>query len=249
MDSQIKAAIIGAFIAGIFAVVVAIMAPTPMPLSVYTPPPVYPQTPILPTADLSKFSLDDAKGNLIFTESFIDNANGWTNGNNGDFGYYLSAGQYYIDPLNNKYADRILLPITEKLDDFIIGIEAGEEGTSQSGAYGVVLREVDHENGYYFLVYNGGKYTFYKLRNDEVVYIIPWTDSDLIKKDISLNSISVLCEGSKFTFFINGNKVDSCEDSTFAKGSVGIAACAYESDSLPYIAFDNINIWKLKNSN
>jgi len=53
----------------------------------------------------------------------------------------------------------------------------------------------------------------------------------------------VACDGDRFTFYVNGEKLGTYTDNAFAAGDVGLAAGKFEEAGDVHISFDNLKVW------
>jgi hypothetical protein len=91
-------------------------------------------------------------------------------------------------------------------------------------SYGIVFRRVALGNYYLFMIDSNSKWLFDKCVNDTCTRLVDFTPNDAIKGGLNtVNALEVSAKGSHFDFFVNGTKVGSADDSTFASGEVGVA--------------------------
>lgn len=120
-------------------------------------------------------------------------------------------------------------------------MDARQTGGAQEADYGLVFRH-DGSNYYYFQVSDVGEYAAYLFSNDEWTELTGWTESAAIRGG-RINEIAVAGEGSRFSFFINGERVGEARDATLAAGSVGVAVQIYNADESATFEFDNFE-WR-----
>ena len=68
-----------------------------------------------------------------------------------------------------------------------------------------------------------------------------WTKTDLIEQG-EANKITVIGEGSHFTFFINDQYVMEVEDDTISEGTAALAVELSDSDDHAIFEFDNFDL-------
>jgi len=220
MDTQTKVAIIVAIIGGLFAIFAASIP--------------YLASPILhPTIDHTKVS---------FSDYFTDDDSGWT----------TSENIYYKDNMLNFRNTEIDFDISSKQtkftppNDFIIEYDMTiKNSPALNDGSGVCLRRVDNNDYYRFKISNTGQYSFRKIVNGEYTDLIPWTKSRSIKPGNALNTIKISCIGSNFVFYINGVKVNHCEDTTFASGKIALSAGHADEAENTVVSFDNLKVWSI----
>jgi len=67
--------------------------------------------------------------------------------------------------------------------------------------------------------------------------------SDYIKSGETTNHLRVECVGPTLTLYVNGQKLDSQQDSEYTSGDVGLIAGTYENAGTD-IWFDNFTVTK-----
>jgi eukaryotic-like serine/threonine-protein kinase len=133
----------------------------------------------------------------------------------------------------------------KEFSDFVFEIDGTKQAGPDNNGYGVILRYVDQNNFYRFDISSDGYYGFGYYKGDNWTSLIDWTESSAINQGDATNTITVLCKGSKFTFFINGEKLTDFTDTTFSAGDIGLWAGAVEESGVK-IAFDQLSVWNAK---
>jgi len=179
---------------------------------------------------------------LLLSDDFSDIESGWSkkssNPNKSSLGY--KNGEYHITVFQKDTATSSWL--ARSFSDFIIEVEATLESGPNNNDYGVIFRRLDEDNYYRFKISGEGEYGFDKLQDAKWIDIIPWTQSAAIKAGRATNLIKVECNRDKFTFYVNGNKLGYCTDNSFASGSIGLEARAYDTPNV-HVSFDNLKVW------
>ena len=191
-----------------------------------------------------------SKINLEFSDYFSeDNSNWHINPNSGRCEISIDGGKLIFNKISDEscvifYSD---LKSYTPPENFIVEFEAKIERNKNDGHIGIILRKIDDDNYYRFLISRDGYYKFEKQNNDHFSPIISWTSSSLINEGTKTNIIKVKCEGNIFTFYINNVEIDSCADSTFANGDIALAAGVCENSLTGNkFSFDNFKIWSIK---
>lgn len=128
----------------------------------------------------------------------------------------------------------------ELLTDFYLSVDARQVEGADTADYGVIFREDDNSNFYYFGISDQGAYVLY-MYYEEWVTMIDWTDTDLIKPG-DVNRIAVLGEGSHFTFFINDRYLIDITDETIPSGNTALAVELAEENDRAVFEFDNFEL-------
>jgi hypothetical protein len=276
METQMKIAVIG----GIFAVIVAITQVV-IPAAIHPSDSLVPQTPIVvnvtPLITYPSSVAEPVEKNPVrvitkltrnsptFSDYFSQDNSAWETCS-GTLGckIHYENGRLKFGPLTSgsifiTYISSTLKSFTVP-NDFIVEFDATKEGRGRSHI-GIYLRKIDYQNYYRFSICNDS-YNFLKIMNNESTCIIPWTRSSTINYGPAMNTIKIKCEKDTFTFYINGEEVNSCTDATFPTGGLSLAAgmglyFSYRplipeigsGDKFKdnTISFDNFKIWSLDN--
>ncbi|MDI7276370.1 MAG: hypothetical protein QME94_10350, partial [Anaerolineae bacterium] len=191
-------------------------------------------------------SLDSRKGQVLFADDFADNDAGWDEGvSEVETRRFLEGGSYHIEVVAEDMASWSTASEALDLTDFVLEVDATPVAGPDDNGYGVLFRYVDGENFYYFEISSDGYYHFRSNENDEWVQLIKWTRSDAIKQGKQRNRITVLAEGDHFEFQLNGQRVATYEDDSFASGTIGLIAATGEEGGV-HIAFDNLRVYELR---
>ena len=190
-------------------------------------------------------SSDNAtKGSLLYQENFSTSKNSaWGGDLSANFSYYFENGKYHlmVDSLNSWR------PVSYGLNytDFIIEVETAQESGPDDNTYGMILRRVDWNNYYDFLISSDGYYEIAKLENN-IWAPTSWKKSSAIHTGNATNLIRVVCDGNKFSFYVNDVKLDDYTDDSFPSGTIGFTAGTNFSPGTVKIGFDNLKIWEIQ---
>ncbi len=136
-------------------------------------------------------------------------------------------------------------PTKKPFSDFVLDVETTVEGGPADNAYGVVLRQQSSGREFYrFKISSDGYYGFDLRKSAEWEDIVPWTKSDVINAGKASNQIRVVCQGSTFSYEVNGVKLGECTDNTLASGMVGFIVEALSQGGVE-VAFGNFTIREL----
>jgi hypothetical protein len=136
----------------------------------------------------------------------------------------------------------------EELKNFYLETTAifGEECAGKD-RYGMIFRAPDTDEGYLIMIACDGTYRLSKWESEDEKYtqIVPWAESEYINSGPGgQNRLGVRIKGTTITGYINGKKVFEVEDSTFAKGRVGLMVAA--SNTPGFTAYlSQVVYWKL----
>jgi len=133
-------------------------------------------------------------------------------------------------------------PTKKPFSDFVLDVETTVEGGPADNAYGVVLRQQNSGNEFYrFKISSDGYFGFDLCESGVWKDIVPWTKSDVINAGKGSNQIRVVCQGSTFSYEVNGVKLGECTDSTLASGMAGLVVEALSQGGVK-VAFGKFTI-------
>jgi hypothetical protein len=181
---------------------------------------------------------------LLYSDDFSDINSGWpkkpSDPKVSNLGY--KNGEYFITVFQKNKATSAWL--TSSFGDFVIEVETTQKGGPDDNDYGIILRRIDKDNYYRFKISGTGYYGFDKWQDGEWTDIIPWTRSTAINNGMATNLMKAECNGDKFTFYANGDKLGDCSDHSFASGNIGLIAGTHDEGGVK-ISFDNLKVWAI----
>jgi hypothetical protein len=129
--------------------------------------------------------------------------------------------------------------------DVVMQIDAQQVSTFRMNAFGLMCRAspTNNGNGYYFLISGDGYYTIRRGATDEVPPLIPWTYTDAIQQNQSINRIRIACVGDYLSLTVNGRFVAETRDDFYQRGYAGLAAAIVDDGELD-VRFDDLRIWE-----
>jgi hypothetical protein len=178
--------------------------------------------------------------NILLQDDFSDANSGWEIGDyeDGDVGY--KDGIYFVTSVN---AETLMWGVAgHSFDNVIIELDTTQvsAGPNSDNAYGVACREQDGSgDGYYLRISGDGYYSIFKAAGGEFTALLDWTESSAIRRGNATNHIRAICNGTTLELFVNGERMGSVEDSTFASGDIAFSATTYEAE-MTEVHFDNL---------
>ncbi|MFB3766535.1 MAG: hypothetical protein ACE14P_14990 [Methanotrichaceae archaeon] len=129
----------------------------------------------------------------------------------------------------------------------IFEIEAIQESGPDDNVYGVAFRKVDWNNYYQFIISGDGYYKILKLKDNNWDYASSWKKPSAIHTGDATNLTGVVCNGHKFSFYVNDIKVDDYTDTDdcFGSGTIGFIAGTEYSKGPVVVGFDNLKVWEI----
>ena len=137
------------------------------------------------------------------------------------------------------------------LSDFYIEMEAiTGDACAKKDSYGFLLRSPKSsgsvvDTGYVFGFSCDGNYRYYRMDSGNYVSLQNWKPTPFLKQGPNqTNKIGVRAEGDAFTIYVNGNEVDSFNDSTYPEGLFGLMIRSEQTDNFQ-VAVEQMAYWSL----
>ncbi|MEP6895643.1 MAG: family 16 glycoside hydrolase [Chloroflexota bacterium] len=223
---------------------------TPSPTSTATPTPnMTAKAAVLQATDTAAAyqatALNAAtSGRVILKDAFDSNKNNWVVKQSDDAysltTYKIAEGNYTWDATAHKAFIGWVTADPKSVSDFYLSVEVKQSSGPDSADYGVIFREDNNSNFYYFGINEQGQYILY-LFNTDWSTLIDWTESELIQPG-ETNRITVLGEGSHFIFFINDQYLIELTDDSIKSGTTALAIELAGADDNAVFQFDNFEL-------
>jgi len=218
---------------------------TPLPTATNTPTP----TPDLTATAQIENAIATAEGaantwHVILADTFDSNDNDWLE-ESSDTEYALTTytivdGKYKWETTAHQSFIGWVRADMEPLSNFYLSVEIQQISGPASADYGVLFREDEDSNFYYFAITDTGEYSLY-LFFEEWDTLIDWTQTNLINPG-EANRLTVIGEGSHFTFFINDQYLTEIENNQIPLGITGLAIELADEDDQATFEFDNLEL-------
>jgi hypothetical protein len=178
----------------------------------------------------------DQPNTVLFQDDFSRTSSGWDRYDYGDATTDYGDDVYRIELLvadsgvwANPYKD---------FTDVIIEVETYKASGGDDNGFGVICRQEDLENFYFFEISSDGYAWIGKYFQGETVSLSNVIQTTEINQGNSTNSLRVECVGNRLSLFVNGTLVIETNDSDLTHGDVGLLAETYSATSTE-ILFDN----------
>jgi hypothetical protein len=180
-----------------------------------------------------------SRSDVLFQDDFSDPDSGWEVGDYDAGGVGYKGGAYFVISLGGSAT--MWGVANRSFDDLIVKVDASQVAgpTSNNNDYGVVCREQGNGDGYYLLISGDGYYAVMEAEGGDFEPLVDWTKSDVVQQGNATNHIRAICDGSSLALFVNGQRLATAEDSTFASGDIALTATSYE-DEPTEVQFDNL---------
>lgn len=178
---------------------------------------------------------------LIFADDFAADTGQWEVGDSGNVARTISGGRLKFDvgTFHSLWVSRPSLPAQHRA---LFSADVEPLQSEGDFSYGLIFRQVDFDNYYYFLVNNQGSYFAVRQFEGAVAFLV---EPAALPPDVALPGeevrLSVLMVGPRFTFYINGQEVASAFDTAFSTGRLGLAVQTFQ-DVPVQVAFDNVSV-------
>jgi hypothetical protein len=181
---------------------------------------------------------------VVLTDTFDSNKNKWLNESADDefakVNYQVTDGKYIWDATAHQSFIGWVRTNIKTVSDFYLSVEVRQASGPDSADYGIIFREDDKGNFYYFGINQRGQYVLYEYFG-EWNTLIDFTETDLIRPG-ETNHLTMIAEGSQFTFFINNQYLTSITDEHITKGRVGLAIEMAQENDQAVFEFDNLEV-------
>jgi len=201
---------------------------------------------VIPVALADQTGNNATKGKLLYEENFSSSKGSiWGGDLSANFSYYFDNGKYHLNV--NKMNLLKEVSFGQNYNNSILEVEATQESSPNDNIYGVMVRKVDWNNYYLFVISGDGYYSMAKLQNNSwTPESWNWKKSSAIHTGNATNLIRVESDGDKFSFYVNNIEVDNYTDSSFSSGMIGLTTGTLYSPGAVTIGFDNLRIWEIK---
>lgn len=191
---------------------------------------------IAPTASTPQ-DQDKASGSVLFQDDFSRPISGWRRFTvpEGTMDYNAAGYRILVNALNTNFWS------TPQLDfaNVRMEVDAGKLGGPDSNRIGLLCR-MTGDAYYFFLISSDGYYGIGVFAGGNGVLLgqSEMQSNDNIKKGMAVNHLRADCVGDMLTFYVNGFKIASVQDSTLTAGDVGLVAGTFNQPGVDII-FDN----------
>lgn len=157
-----------------------------------------------------RFIVPDAPGTLLYATGFdSDDRNGDWEQAQGRLSAQITDGVMRVDV--GTANEGVFAPLRWYFTDFDIRVNTTAIEGPENNSYGLLFRQRDLNNYYYFMISSDGYYSVYRVTNGTGKQLSEWIQSEVIETGIgSSNQIRVTGQGNQFQFFINDQSVELC---------------------------------------
>ena len=131
--------------------------------------------------------------------------------------------------------------------DFDLSVEATMLEGDRRSSYGLLFRMQDTEQFYRFEITADGLFIVERRNSDSswTRLINDWTSSPAINQGLAAtNQLRVIAVGPTLSFYVNGNLLQTVQDSQFRSGAIALDAGTFGQGGLR-VAFDNVVVQRI----
>ena len=178
------------------------------------------------------FSGDETWGTGTDTDSSVEYSNEMLN-------FFVNTDFYFVWST----------PDGEDYENIHIEVTAVNASSDSTGAFGIICNLQTLDTSYYFAVTGAGEYAIgrYTLVDDELLTNGgQWGTSDAIASGATSYRIGADCgSDGTLTLYVDGQQVDSVNDTIYTSGGVGLFAWSGEEVNGTNVSFDDFVVTKL----
>ena len=196
-------------------------------------------------ADVSDVPAVASDWPVVLSDPFGPNVNDWPVGDYSDervTGNRLVTGGTYR--WQAEALDGVIwwsIPDIASVSDFYLTAEARRVSGVEDGQYGVILRRADRDNYGLFKIEDSQYFKFSVRHEGEWETVIDWAEASAIRPG-EVNRLTVIAEGSHFTFYINDEYVGEADDDRLTRGQSGLAIELLDAGDAATFEFDNFEV-------
>jgi hypothetical protein len=182
---------------------------------------------------------------LLYSDNFTARKeSGWNTFSDSNFTKYYKDGKYHMDIFKKDLAYWEFAAGTN-FGDFILEVDAAQEGGPDDNDFGVVTRYADKGNYSLFLISGDGFYGYTRKENGKGATPLKWMRSSDIKTGNATNALKIVSKGEALAFYVNGAKVGNFTDSNPISGKIGFWVESFVNGGTQ-ASFDNLRVWSIK---
>jgi len=182
---------------------------------------------------------------ILYEENFNGDTE-WYEGESDYSNWWVEGGKYHVlvkvedKPIGTWRTD------IGPFDNFQLDLDIEQVTGPDDNGYGIRFRMQDADNYYRFRISGDGWAKFDKRIGGVYTDIRPWSTTELINEGNETNHMTVIANGSTFTFYINGTELYSATDTSLTTGYIGFQVAMFVSPGQTHVAFDNLILTELE---
>jgi hypothetical protein len=197
---------------------------------------------------LSSLACSVLSGGALLEDDFAGSDKNWGTGTDAE-----SSVEYVNDSLNmfvNKDFWFVWsTPNNEIYENVHIEVTAQNDSSDSTGAFGIICNMQVTDTSYYFALTGAGEYAIGKYTLTDDVLLTnggSWGKSNAVPSGAASYRIGADCDSDGIlTLYVDGQQVDSVNDTTYSSGYVGLFAWSGEQVNGTNVSFDDFVMTKL----
>lgn len=187
-------------------------------------------------------------GGALIEDDFSDSKSGWGTGTDQDSSVEYSNNALDVS-VNKDLYFVWSTPTDADYENIHMEVTALNHSTDSAGAFGIICNMQLTNTSYYFAITGAGEYAIglHTFAGDKLLTNDgEWGNSSLIKSDADSYRIGADCGGGVLTLYVDGQRIDSVNDTTYTSGKAALFAWSGNELNGTHISFDGFMMTKLK---
>jgi hypothetical protein len=186
-------------------------------------------------------------GVALYEENFDDPDSGWDVFDEDNTVAEYVDGEYEIGVYDVDYMAWGSVEAGPEFTDFQVEVEARSVDGPVDNNFGLLIRyQPDTDAFYWFQISADGFYSFDLREAGDWTSLAGWEESDAIQQGLgATNRLQVICQGDRFSLYVNDVFLAEVTDDVLSYGQVGLAAGAFDEPGV-VIHFDNLEVFALQ---
>lgn len=180
---------------------------------------------------------------VLFEEPFSDPGSGWDIYTDSDVETGYVNGEYRVAVFHADMTGWGSPSGGYDWANFAVEVDARQVQGPLDGAFGLLARlQPDRQSYYRFSISGDGYYLVDSLNQGQWATLVDWQLSQAIRQGLNeVNRLRVVCDRSKFSFYVNDALLIEVIDNTFTSGRIGLSVSTYDKGGV-VVHFDNLRV-------
>jgi hypothetical protein len=187
-----------------------------------------------------------APGDLLYRDGFDSRKeSGWyTVSNIENYSLRYRDGKYQFSLFRTDYSAWSFSNMNREIKDFILEVDASQDGGPDDNDFGIVFRYADPGNYSLLLISGDGFYGYCRKESAEWIAPVKWIRSDAIVTGNSTNHLKAVAKDNMVKFYANDALLGTFTDDRPIPGKIGLWAEAFDESGV-VVSFDNLKVWSI----
>lgn len=179
---------------------------------------------------------------VMFHDDFSDSLNAWEPLEDRERISRLVTGSQMEFTVYSPYGLWITRPRDLSVGNIRVNVDVTLLAAEADTAYGVVFRQVDYDNYYYYRITPDGQFSLILQRNGTIGYLVEPQPLERSQTIGVPHQLGVEMAGSTISLYFNNELIAAVQDSSFGSGRLGLAVQTGEAAPIG-VAFDNFGVF------